>query len=46
MFTVQPVFFKTEWHYNEAFIGFLMALNGIIIVIIEMILVYSWKEEN
>lgn len=41
LFTVQPVFFKTEWHYNEAFIGFLMALNGIIIVIIEMILVYK-----
>lgn len=41
LFTVQPVFFKMEWHYNEAFIGFLMALNGIIIVIIEMILVYS-----
>jgi len=41
LFTVQPVFFKTEWHYNEAFIGFLMALNGIIIVFTEMILVYS-----
>ncbi|MEP6465592.1 MAG: MFS transporter [Parafilimonas sp.] len=41
MFTIQPVFFKTEWHYNEAFIGFLMAVNGIIIVITEMILVYS-----
>lgn len=41
LFTVQPVFFKTEWHYNEAFIGFLMALNGIIIVIVEMILVYK-----
>ena len=41
LFTIQPVFFKTEWHYNEAFIGFLMALNGIIIVFSEMILVYS-----
>ncbi len=41
LFTVQPVFFKTQWHFNEAFIGFLMALNGIIIVIIEMIIVYS-----
>ena len=41
LFTIQPVFFKTQWHYNEAFIGFLMALNGIIIVIAEMILVYS-----
>jgi predicted MFS family arabinose efflux permease len=41
IFTLQPVFFKTQWHYNEAFIGFLMALNGIIIVFSEMILVYS-----
>ncbi|HEX5150043.1 MAG TPA: MFS transporter [Parafilimonas sp.] len=41
LFTVQPVFFKTEWYFNEIFIGFLMALNGVIIVVIEMILVYS-----
>jgi len=41
LFTVQPVFFKMQWHFNEAFVGLLMALNGIIIVIIEMILVYS-----
>ncbi len=41
IFTIQPVFFKTQWHYNEAFIGFLMALNGIIIVFSEMILVHS-----
>jgi predicted MFS family arabinose efflux permease len=41
IFTMQPVFFKTQWHFNEAFIGILMALNGIIIVFAEMILVYS-----
>ena len=41
MFTMQPVFYKTEWHFSEQFIGLLMALNGIIIVVIEMILVYS-----
>ncbi len=48
LFTIQPVFFKMQWHYNEAFIGFLMALNGIIIVILEMILVYSFegKKQN
>ena len=40
-FTVQPVFLKTKWHYNEVFIGILMALNGVVIVLIEMILVYS-----
>jgi predicted MFS family arabinose efflux permease len=36
-----PVFYKTQWNLNEQFIGILMALNGIIIVVIEMILVYS-----
>ncbi len=41
LFTMQPVFFKTAWHFNEQFIGILMALNGIIIVVIEMVIVYS-----
>jgi predicted MFS family arabinose efflux permease len=41
VFTIQPVFYKTEWHYNELFIGILMGLNGVIIVFFEMILVYS-----
>lgn len=40
-FTMQPVFFKTEWHFNEQFIGILLALNGIIIVVIEMVLIYK-----
>ncbi|TKK71732.1 MFS transporter [Ilyomonas limi] len=41
IFTILPVFYKSEWHFNEQFIGILMALNGVIIVLIEMILVYS-----
>src|SRR5690242_19874409 len=41
VFTILPVFYKTQWSLDEQFIGFLMALNGIIIVVIEMILVYS-----
>ncbi len=41
LFTIAPVFYKTQWHLNEQFIGVLMALNGVIIVCIEMILVYS-----
>lgn len=41
VFTILPVFYKTQWNLDEQFIGFLMALNGIIIVVIEMILVYS-----
>lgn len=43
-FTMQPPFFKQEWHFGEEFIGVLLALNGVIIVIIEMVLIY--KIEN
>jgi predicted MFS family arabinose efflux permease len=40
IFTNLPVFYKQELQFSEAFIGFLMALNGIIITFIEMVLVY------
>ena len=46
MFTIQPVFFKTEWKFNEIFIGMLMALNGVIIVIAEMIIVYKLERKK
>jgi len=41
LFTILPVFYKTEWLLNEQYIGLLMALNGLIIVFFEMVLVYS-----
>lgn len=41
LFTIVPVYLKTEWNLNEQFIGLLMALNGLIIVVFEMVLVYS-----
>jgi len=40
-FTILPVYFKSQWQLSEQFIGVLMALNGLIIVVIEMTLVYS-----
>lgn len=40
-FIMQPVFYKVQWHFNERFIGFLLALNGILIVLIEMILIHN-----
>lgn len=40
-FIMQPVFYKIEWHFNERLIGFLLALNGILIAIIEMVLVHK-----
>ena len=40
LFTNLPVYYKQDLFFSERFIGFLMALNGIIIAFVEMILVY------
>ncbi|MDB5017806.1 MAG: transporter [Mucilaginibacter sp.] len=40
-FIMEPVFYKIQWHFNERFIGFLMALNGIMIGVIEMVLIHN-----
>ncbi len=34
-------FYKVELHFSERFIGFLGALNGIVIAVVEMVLVYK-----
>lgn len=39
LFTLQTVFFKSEWHLSEQLIGGLMAMNGLIIVGTEMVIV-------
>jgi predicted MFS family arabinose efflux permease len=41
IFTNLPVFFKTELHFSEPYIGLLMSVNGIIIALIEMVLIYK-----
>ncbi|OSZ77680.1 MFS transporter [Chitinophagaceae bacterium IBVUCB2] len=41
MFNNVPVYFKKELNFSEPFIGILMAANGIIIVLVEMVLVYK-----
>ena len=38
-FIMQPVFFKLDWHIDERFIGFLLALNGLLIALFEMVLI-------
>jgi predicted MFS family arabinose efflux permease len=43
LFTTVPLFFKEELSMNEAKIGFTMALNGIIIAILEMIIVFKFE---
>jgi predicted MFS family arabinose efflux permease len=40
VFTNLTIYFRQELHFNERFIGMLMALNGLIIAFIEMILIY------
>jgi MFS family permease len=39
MFRVVPVFFKQEWHINEATIGLMLGINGLIIALFEMVMI-------
>ncbi len=41
VFTNLPVYFKRHLKLSEPFIGMLMAINGIIIAMVEMVLVYK-----
>ena len=41
VFTLIPVFYKTELHLPESFIGLNMAINGIVIAVFEMIIVFK-----
>lgn len=41
LFPILPPFFQTQWNLSEPFIGFTMALNGLIIAFVEMVLVYK-----
>ncbi len=41
LFTNIPVYFKKELHLSEPYIGFIMALNGILIALVEMVMVYK-----
>ena len=45
-FTLVPLFFKQVLHINEGTIGLLMALNGLLVVAIEMALVYKVEEQK
>lgn len=41
-----PVFIKTMWKFNEAYIGLLMGTNGILIALIEMPIVNFIEKKN
>ncbi len=39
MFRVVPVFFKQVWHLDEALIGMVLGVNGVIIALFEMVMI-------
>ena len=41
VFSILPIFFKEQLHFDKPLVGALLALNGLIIVIIEMVLVFK-----
>ncbi|MBC3786015.1 MFS transporter [Spirosoma utsteinense] len=46
LFSIVPLYFKEVLQMTEGRIGALMALNGILIVVIEMALVYRLEQQN
>lgn len=43
LFTNLPVYFRKDLHLSEAFIGFIMSINGILIAMLEMVFVYKME---
>lgn len=41
MFSTLTVYFKKDLHFSEAYIGILMAVNGLVITFFEMVLVFK-----
>lgn len=46
LFSTIPVYYKDVYHMSEFYIGLLMGLNGLIIVIIEMVLIFHLESKN
>lgn len=46
LFTTVPKYFRDNLFLNERFIGLLMAINGLIIVVLEMIVIFSLEKKN
>ncbi|RPD43201.1 MFS transporter [Chitinophaga barathri] len=46
LFNIVPVYFKEKIHMSEALIGIVMSVNGILIALIEMILVYKLENKR
>lgn len=46
LFSIVPVFYKESVGLSEAIIGIVLAANGLIIVLVEMVLVYKLEKRN
>ena len=46
LFSVIPAYYKNELQLNEATIGWILAMNGLLIAAFEMILVYKLEKRN
>jgi predicted MFS family arabinose efflux permease len=46
LYSTIPVYYKDVYHLSEFYIGILMGLNGLIIVIIEMVLIFHLESKN
>ena len=46
LYSTIPVYYKDVYHMSELYIGILMGLNGLIIVLIEMVLIFHLESRN
>jgi len=46
LFTTIPKYFRDNLFLSEKYIGFIMALNGILIVGLEMVMIYYFEKKN
>lgn len=46
VFTMQPLYYKGPWHFNEFFIGLLMGINGLLIVVFEMVVIHNLENKR
>ena len=46
MFTILPVYYKTQLHLSESFIGLNMSFNGLLIVLIEMVIIFHLENKR
>jgi len=46
LFTMQPLYYKGPWHFSEFFIGLLMGINGLLIVVFEMVIIHNLENKR